>query len=263
MKYKFRFDEEFLGNRLLDLSYEETCLVRVIVNGGHNACIRGYKPDRIVNAIKLVLSDTNVPVVEAPCDCSLEQFCGGGPELKKGYVSDADKGVLVMRNLEEFRSSVVEMAVVPMTSGMITLSRSGETVQYPAKFQLLSTIDGNSDSMKAHSLTSRVEIDYFCKEDTDRTPVSLKDVKACVETDWVQHIGQNVYNFKNQELLTTEMVKFTTEAQSKFEDEIKYNYSNPLKIVKVARSVADMRCHSYIRCSDLEAAMLWHTPQFV
>ena len=55
---------------------------------------------------------------------------------------------------------------------------------------------------------------------------------------------------------------FTNEAWEQYESRILPNWSKPMNLVKVARSVADLRLHSRIRCADLETAESLSVPQF-
>lgn len=262
MKYNFVFDKEFLGNSLFELSEEECDIVRAVITGGHNICIRGYRPERIVNAIKAVVNATNpCPIEEPPTSIMLEDFCGGGADLKMGSVSLANNGVLIMRDLDKFRSSVVSMLTVSMDNGNITLSRGGNTVNYPAKFQLVSTLSGDEcSSLCTQFVLNRCEIDYCCSQQTSRHLVRIDSLKNLIEHDWIDHTYIiNGLNYKNQEINDMSKLEFTTEALELYERDIKECFTNPIMIVKVARTLADMRIHSRIRCADLEKAKSWHT----
>lgn len=262
MKYNFVFDKEFLGDSLFELSEEEVHLVRVIVNGGHNVMLRGYKPERIVRAIKAIVSDT-VHIEEPRFDVSLEQFCGGGADLKKGCVSLANNGILIMNDINKFRASVIEMSVVPMTTGLITLSHGGETVQYPSDFQLIATLVGDANYRPVDSVIKYCEIDYNCKKDSCRYLARLSDLKEKIYYDWNSHLANNSFTYKNQKLKSVDELTFTTETRAMYEDEITGTFNMPFMVAKVARTVADMRGHSNIRMADLETARNLFTPQFV
>ena len=263
MKYNFVFDKEFLGNSRFELSEEEIHLVRVIVNGGHNVMLRGYKPERIVRAIKAIVSDTTTHIEEPPYTVSLEEFCGGGADLKKGYVSLADNGILIMNDIDEFRASVVEMTVVPMRTGSITLCHGGETVQYPSNFQLIATAKKDWNYGPLDSVAKFCEIDYLCKKDSCRSLVSLSELKNSIHYDWNSHLANNSFTYKNQELMSTDELAFTSEAREIYEGDITSTFNTPFMIAKVARTVADMRGHINIRCADLETARNLFTPQYV
>lgn len=261
MKYNFIYDESFLENKKFDLSQDECDIVRAVITGGHNVCIRGYRPERIVNAIKAVINATNpCPMIEAPTSIEIEGFCGGGADLKMGSISLANNGILIMRDLDNFRSSVLSMLTVPMDTGTITLSRGGNTVNYPAKFQLVSTLSGkDGDSLSTRNIINRCEIEYFCSQQADRHLVRIDNLKNQIERDWLNHLcATDNLNYKNQEIDDMSKLEFTSEALELYERDIKGCFVNPLMIVKVARTLADMRGHLKIRCVDLEKAKSWH-----
>lgn len=56
MKYNFVYDKEFLESNMFDLSEEEKDVVFAVIVGQHNAIFHGYKPERLVNAIKKLTS---------------------------------------------------------------------------------------------------------------------------------------------------------------------------------------------------------------
>lgn len=261
MKYNFVFDQAFLDNKRFELSLEEVQLIQCVLNGGHNVCLRGYKPERIVNAIKAIVGNTQ-HIEEPSCDITIQDFCGGGPELEKGVVSLANEGLLIMNHIEKFRPAVVEMACVPLETGSITLSRCGNTVQYPAKFQLIATLtDGCKERLVPYSIVSKCEIDYYCKPSVQRSLVKIETLMEKVASGWQCHLMQGS-SVKNHDLEFGED-SFTTEAWGMYGTRIVPNWSKPMNLVKVARSIADIRCHGRIKCADLETAESLYTPQIV
>ena len=260
MKYNFVFDQAFLGNKRFELSLEEVQLIQCVLNGGHNVCLRGYKPERIVDAIKAIVGNTQ-HIEEPSCDITLQDFCGGGPELKKGAVSLAHEGLLIMNHIENFKTSVVEMASGTLNTGSITLSRDGNIVQYPAKFQLIATLaDGCKERLVPYSIVNKCEIDYYCKPGAQRSLVKIETLMEKVASVWQYHLLQGSLA-KNHDLEFGED-NFTTEAWGMYQTRVVPNWSKPMNLVKVARTVADMRCHGRIKCADLETAESLYTPQF-
>lgn len=72
---------------------------------------------------------------------SIEGMCGGGCSCKPGEISLSHNGTLLLDEAAEFRSSVIQMLRVPLTTHSITLSRAGRTTVYPADFSLLMTMN--------------------------------------------------------------------------------------------------------------------------
>ncbi len=80
----------------------------------------------------------NVPPFRAPHQgASLEGMTGGGTRLKPGEISLAHGGALFLDEAPQFRTNVLQALRGPLESGNVTVSRAGITVAYPARFQLL------------------------------------------------------------------------------------------------------------------------------
>lgn len=67
---------------------------------------------------------------------SMVSLVGGGVRLRPGEASLAHNGVLFLDELPEFNRSVLEALREPMEEGCITLSRASGSVQWPARFMM-------------------------------------------------------------------------------------------------------------------------------
>ncbi len=72
---------------------------------------------------------------------TLIALTGGGLKAKPGEISLAHNGVLFLDEMPEYARNTIETLRQPMEDGVITVARNAQTVQYPANFILVASMN--------------------------------------------------------------------------------------------------------------------------
>ena len=116
-------------------------------------------------------------------------LCGGGNKtVHPGEISLAHGGVLFLDELPEYKRSSLESLRQPLEDGVITISRAGGTVTYPASFMLCASMNpcpcGNFGSKKRRCVCTPNDIRKY------RARISgplLDRIDIQVEVDGVEY----------------------------------------------------------------------------
>lgn len=72
---------------------------------------------------------------------TITALTGGGRNAKPGEISLAHNGVLFLDEMPEYSRSAIETLRQPLEDGVITVSRLAQTVEYPANFTLIASMN--------------------------------------------------------------------------------------------------------------------------
>lgn len=213
---------------------------------------------------------------------------GGGNPPKPGEISLAHHGVLFLDELPEFNRIVLETLREPIESGTICISRAANQTEFPARFQLLAAMNpcpcGQWGNPKADCLCSPDRINrYLAKLSApllDRIDMQIH-VPALSEEELVK---PNLQTGKQSDVIRKKVTKIrhlqldrqgclnaglsakaceticqlgeTEQAfLKKAMNQLKLSARGYHRLLKVARTIADMRNTEQLALTDIQKAL--------
>ncbi len=219
---------------------------------------------------------------------------GGGSYPKPGEVSLAHNGVLFLDELPEFSQKVIEVLRQPMEDGVVTISRARHSITFPARFMLVAAMNPcpcgyltdpyhkctctPSEIRRYHAkisgpLLDRIDIhievppvrfeELKYKKEGESSSVIRERVERARRIQenrfkgrkihFNAHMGQKELkefcqiDSESENLLKTAMERLGLSARA---------YS---RVLKVARTIADLEGSEYIRLSHLQEAISYRS----
>lgn len=238
--------------------------------------------------IKLSLQTWKARPFRAPHhSASSYALIGGGNPPKPGEISLAHNGVLFLDELPEFKRQALEVLREPLESGSISIARASHQVQYPAKFQLVAAMNpcpcghfGNraancicpTESINRYQarisgpLLDRIDIQVSLQAIdpfvlTNKSEENVPDSRSILERVVAARRQQTERAGKVNALLTGQEVErychLGDEELSFFElacKRMNFSARSFHKILKVARTIADLEQGTTIKCQHLKEA---------
>ncbi len=222
-------------------------------------------------------------------------LCGGGNKvIRPGEISLAHNGVLFMDELPEYNRSTLEALRQPLEDGIISISRAGASVTFPANFMLCASMNpcpcGNYGSDKLvctctntkinqyrskisgpllDRIDIQVEVDSVNYDDlvSNREEETSAEIKTRV--DRTRKIQQYRYKkaeiFSNSNMGEKEIKKYCA-LSKECEQILKQTFESlnlsaraRSRILKVARTIADMELSEDIKVVHLLEAISYRT----
>lgn len=219
---------------------------------------------------------------------SMVALVGGGNPPKPGEISLAHHGILFLDELPEFNRSVLETLREPLESGSICISRAAIQTEFPAQFQLLAAMNpcpcGQWGNPKASCLCTPDRISrYLAKLSApllDRIDMCIcvqalsedelvrpnlgpkntsAQIRLLVEASRLRQINRQGCVNANLSAKECETVCMLGDDEQVFLSRVlqrlKLSARGFHRLLKVARTIADMRLTERIAVSDLQQAL--------
>ncbi|MBI4117398.1 MAG: YifB family Mg chelatase-like AAA ATPase [Parcubacteria group bacterium] len=223
---------------------------------------------------------------------SAAALVGGGANPKPGEISLAHRGVLFLDEFPEFNRDVLESLRQPLEEGKISVSRASHSITYPAKFLLVASMNpcpcGNYQNPQKECICSPGSILRYQKKISgpllDRfdiklsvpqeDPRKLKDepdyeeskkmrqsVEAARQKQMERFKGSAI--FTNSEMNNKQVRKFckidpeTEETLNNYATVKKISHRAYFKILKLARTIADLKGRENITGPDINEAFIY------
>lgn len=219
---------------------------------------------------------------------------GGGQIPKPGEVSLAHNGVLFLDELPEFKRNVLEVLRQPLEDGFVTVARSYATVQFPARFLLVAAMNPcpcgfYNDTLKPCTCTPQMIIRYRSRVSgplLDRIDIHIEvprvnysELRDESLSESSEKVRERVIEARKIQLERFKEQGIYSNAQMKAKDIRKYcrigEDSHRLlqsameklglsarahsKIIKVARTIADLEGSEQIRVNHIAEAIQYRS----
>ena len=245
----------------------------------------------------LGLIDEDTPLLYTPPFRSPHQtatraaLVGGGMIPVPGEISMANHGVLFLDELPEFRRDVLDVLRQPMEEKSISITRRTGTYRFPAEFMLVAAMnpckcgyypDMNKCVCTPHEVhqyqshisgpfldridlcveAAKVEYEELCEEKEEETSESIRRRVCKAREIQYKRYGRRI---TNAALTSSELARYCVlgEKEKKFMQQIYDRLSLTVrtyhKVLKTARTIADLEGEEWIQINHLREAVAYRT----
>lgn len=219
---------------------------------------------------------------------------GGGRNAKPGEISLAHNGVLFLDELPEYSRTSIETLRQPLEDGVINVSRLENTVEYPANFTLIASMNpcpcgnyGNKEKeckctpQQIHKYLSKlsgplmdridmhIEVDNVKFSDLNSVADEESSEQVKLRVDKARQIQltrfSNSKNYNNAKMNDVQLKKFC-KLDSESEETLRLAFESfglsaraYSRILKVARTIADLDGSTDIQLNHLMEAISYRT----
>lgn len=218
--------------------------------------------------------------------CSTVALVGGGSIPRPGEISLAHNGILFLDEVPEFPRAVLESLRQPLESGKVFISRAARQAEFPAGFQLVVALnpspsghhkDGRSTSEQIRRYLSKlsgpfldrielqVEVALLPKGSLSQQKTEESSSVVKLRVDAARAIQWQRQGKANARLSLSELEQhchLQPADADYFEsclEQLKLSARSYHKLLKVARTLADLAARSQIERSDLLEALSYRS----
>ncbi len=220
---------------------------------------------------------------------------GGGTYPQPGEISLAQNGVLFLDELPEFKRTVLEVMRQPMEDRIVTISRARVSIDYPASFMLVAAMNPCPCGYYNHpdkdcvcspgivkSYLNKISGPLMDRIDlhVEVTPVPFSELSAIdsgEKSEWVRNrvikarnIQRKRFSVKkdvycNAQMSSKDISKYCTLNESGHQmlktamEKLSLSARAYDRIIKVARTIADLNEHLNIETEDLAEAIQYRS----
>ncbi len=220
---------------------------------------------------------------------SVPAIIGGGTWPKPGEVSLAHRGVLFLDEFGEFPRSVLEALRQPLEDGVLTVARAATSLTFPAKFMLVASMNpcpcgflydrekpcrctASQVSAYRRKLSGPIldRIDLYLE--VPRLPFKELNVKGAISSQELKEQvakarARQTERFIKTPFLTNEEMNVegvrqfcqldqeTRRLLEKSVEQLNLSPRSYFRVLKVARTIADLAGHSELRLTDIAEAL--------
>lgn len=214
--------------------------------------------------------------------CSAVALVGGSSNPKPGEISLAHNGVLFLDELTEFERKVLDSLREPLESHKVTISRAAQQCEFPAFFQLIcalnpsptgATNDGRATPDQVLRYLSKVSGPFIDRIDlqVELPKLPTIELQSLQENESSQEVRTRVVKARaiqlarqgklNSQLSTKEIEQHCALSPDNLNflaqvvDKLALSPRSYHKLIKVARTIADLKAQTDISLADLKEAM--------
>ncbi|MEI5639810.1 MULTISPECIES: YifB family Mg chelatase-like AAA ATPase [unclassified Pseudoalteromonas] len=214
--------------------------------------------------------------------CSAVALVGGSSNPKPGEISLSNHGVLFLDELPEFERKVLDSLREPMETGVVTISRAARQVDYPANFQLIAALNPSPTGCYSDKRASPDQVlRYLAKISgpfLDRIDLQIElprlntaelqsqcpgepSESIRVRVEQAQSIALQRQGKSNDKLSVRELNQVCQLAQGELDflgkaaEKLQLSPRSYHRVIKVARTIADLSQEPHIRLEHLKEAL--------